>query len=304
MLPLAVLLLLSPAGFFVWKRTGGYAAVRAAGGSAFPRAGFVRFCLAALACALAAQGALVSFAGSGAESGDEPPATAFALDATASMRVLDGENGASRLAEASAAMAAWKAAHPGSPAALVAFGASPETRVPRTAAADVLSAGLGGIAAAEEPAAGPEFFPGAVAEAAKRAGRGGQVVLLSDGGDPEDGKVPALSARNALEKAGVRLFAAGFGTDRGGNIPLGTDAFGETRYKKFGGENVVAGSNPERLRAFAEAAGGTWLGLGRGALEKLGAPSGGAGSPAWPWAAAALACAAISAGPLPFKKRT
>ena len=294
-MPFLLALLFSlPLALWAWGRTGAYAGMWAAG-AGFPRAAAVRALLACLACACAAQGAW----GAWADAGDPDkysmaPATVFLVDASASMLVRDVARDTDRLGYALSLAQDWAAAHPGSPAALVAFGATARTFSPHSPSADALAGGVA-QARADAPMAGPEFFVGGVLEAARRAGRGGRIILISDGGDPGAEAPGATQAKDALGKYGIRIVAAAVGTRAGGKIPLEIDSAGKARYKRFGGQDVVAGASPERLRSFVLGAGGSWLEKAAGvpAISVPGVPAK-ATRTGWGALAAALVLASVA----------
>lgn len=294
-MPFLLALLLSlPFVVFTWLKTDAYASVKADGGR-WARTAALRAALAALAFACAAQGAWTAWQARNADGQGGAPATMFLVDASASMLVLDAPDGASRLEYALNLARNWAERHPGAPVGLVAFGASAQTVIPRTAGSDA-SALIAGVSQvrSKAPMEGPEFVPGAVTEAARRAGTRGQVILLSDGGDQADGKIETDAAKSALEKAGVSLVVSAVGTQAGGRIPLRTDVFGQQQYKMFRGKEVIAQSTPRRLQDFSKTVGGRFVDAADiPALDAPGAQGNPSGVP-WAVACALLVGAAIA----------
>lgn len=281
-----VLIVTTPLIFFVWQKTSAYVAVKSPT-AGWSRMAVVRTILAILACACAAQGTWEAWHSSSDNSSGVPPATLFVVDSSASMLVMDVPDNTSRLNFALNLAQNWAEKNPTAPVGLVEFGASPRTITPRTVGPNALAEGIAQIRA-NTPLVGPEFIPGAILEAIKRAGQQGQVVVLSDGGDTQDGPISTLGISTALQKMKTRLVMIPVGTKAGGRIPLRQDIFGETQYKMFQGTEVIAQSTPQRLENFAYAVGGKILSPSQ--MLALSAP----GIPTVPseifWAIIALVC--------------
>jgi len=91
------------------------------------------------------------------------------------------------------------------------------------------------------------------------------IVLLSDGGDMEDS--PNMSSiKSVLQEENIILSTVGIGKTKPSPIPIGTNPFGDTVYKKFGGEIVLSGLNRESLRNLADV--GKWTYIEGTSLEK------------------------------------
>src|SRR5690606_30759086 len=95
------------------------------------------------------------------------------------------------------------------------------------------------------------------------------ILVLSDGEDNEPG---ALEAAKELRKEGVRIFALGFGTEKGAPIPI-RDSQGEMRgYKKdTKGQTVLSQTKGTVLRELARAGEGSFYHatFGGNAIEQV-----------------------------------
>lgn len=110
-------------------------------------------------------------------------------------------------------------------------------------------------------------FAKAIAEAEKAFARGGlesdeeiqvsKVLLIaSDGEDNEEGAL--LAAENVLSK-GLRIFTMGFGTDKGGSIPVRDERGYLKGYKQDAkGNIIVSRAKTKLLRDLAEKGGGRY----------------------------------------------
>lgn len=95
------------------------------------------------------------------------------------------------------------------------------------------------------------------------------LLIASDGEDHEPG---AITLAQKLTEKGMRIFTMGFGTEKGGAIPV-RDEFGNlTGYKKdSSGQVILSTSNGKELRAIAEAGKGAYYQAtpGGNAAEKI-----------------------------------
>lgn len=119
-----------------------------------------------------------------------------------------------------------------------------------------------------------ELKPGTNVEAAitkalsQLEGRPGAILLVSDG---EALSGNASLAAQAAAKVGVPIFTAVVGTPDGGQIPTGTDLFGQPTYRMGkDGAPVISHSDATSLEALAKATGGRFVAASQtGASEQV-----------------------------------
>jgi Ca-activated chloride channel homolog len=91
------------------------------------------------------------------------------------------------------------------------------------------------------------------------------VLLISDGEDQEGG---GLAAAKKLREAGIRLYAVGVGSQKGGPIPVRDESGNLVGYKKDrSGQPVVSAFRPDDLMKAAEAGGGKFWNASQGEEE-------------------------------------
>lgn len=205
----------------------------------------------ALGTAVLASTALLQPVGAGDE-GDGGADVVLCVDVSWSMAARD--TAPTRLGLAQREIAALAAAAPPSRLALVVFGGEAELAVPLTADGEAVAA------LAQELAAGthtqPGTHPGAAIDLAAslllRTGRGGSIVVLSDGEDFAGGGA-AAAARAAA--AGNTVHSLACGDEAGSKIVVDGDG-GETFLRDGSGSDIVTRLELANLRALAAAGGG------------------------------------------------
>ena len=143
----------------------------------------------------------------------------------------------------------------GSRAALVIFAGDAYVRFPLTRDIDSAKSVLRALRPGESLVP-PGSNPAAAIEAA--AGlleRGGAIVLISDGESHDDGRA-ALNAAATAAGAGINVHAASVGTRAGAEIPLED---GSLKIDARTGEPALSRTDPETLRALANAGGGRYI---------------------------------------------
>jgi len=94
---------------------------------------------------------------------------------------------------------------------------------------------------------------------------------VTDGEDLEDA---AIEGAKKVERAGVKLYVLGIGSEKGGPIPVRDENGSLIGYKKDeGGQPVVSRMNPEALTKIAETAHGKFFRVSQneGELEEVSA---------------------------------
>jgi len=230
------------------------------GGSAVPRGtGTLLFALGVL-CAAAA---LLEPLGDEKVEAVEERGVDLVVCLDVSRSMLARDVAPSRLESARRAVRELAARARGDRLALVAFAGEARLLVPLTRDGEGLAA-LADLAGPLSVARGGTDLGAALdtALAALEAGEGGaaSVILLTDGEDL-GGRGREAAAR--CRERGVVVHTVGFGSSRGGKIPV-EGAGGERFLRDEGGREIVTALDPVSLRAVAEATGGTWREAGQG----------------------------------------
>ncbi len=242
----------------------GARAVSIAGGRVLPRARLVAEGLAVLLLGVALCHPAVP-----GDEGDAGAELAVCLDVSWSMAAADAAP--SRLGAAQQELHALAAEAAGARVALVAFAGDAEVLAPATQDLDAVAELADELVPGAEGRAGTD--PGAAIDAAvgllRRAGRGGAVVVISDGED-FTGRAPAAAAR-ALA-AGFPVHTIGVGDPAGSKIPVaeaGSGA-GAVRFLRGPrGDDIVTRLEADHLRELARAGGGRYAAYAPGVLRTL-----------------------------------
>jgi Ca-activated chloride channel family protein len=92
-----------------------------------------------------------------------------------------------------------------------------------------------------------------------RPGELPRAILVVSDGENTYGADPVKAAQSAKEK-GLKVYTAGVGTGKGGEIPFGVDFFGKQVYKKDkDGKTVVSRLDESALKDIAIAGGGKYF---------------------------------------------
>lgn len=199
------------------------------------------------------------------DDGDAGADVVVCVDVSWSMAARDETP--SRLGAVQQALAELRGIDARSRVGLVAFAGLAERVSPLTADTNAVAALADDLVAGAVGTAGTD--PGAAIDLAtvmlQRAGRGGTIVVMSDG---EDFAGRGATAATAAAGAGLVVYAIGCGAEAGSKIPVANDG-GEAFLRDPAGVAIVTRRETAALQQLAAGGGGRLLVMSPGVLRRL-----------------------------------